>query len=173
MEEKRLEELFKTEGRKLFNMVLRMVRQREEAEDLYQEIFTSFYQNMERVEPKAYKSYLYRTAYNMTLNRIKKLKRINSKQQSQLFEPVYHEERKPEKRNQMIKDSLAELKPAEALLIDLQFYQKKSYQEISEITGHSTGSIDSRLVRAKRKLRQILLKKGIKNVQEDQFTAVL
>lgn len=173
MKEKIIEEMMKTEGRKLFNMVLRMIRQRQEAEDLFQEVFTSFYQNVDKVNPAAQKSYLYKIAYNKTLNRIKKIKRQHNLIEAKIFEPVIESEPDQTDRNQLIKSCLAQLKPVDALLIDLQFYQQKSYKEISEITGYSVGSIDSRLVRAKRKLRLILEKQGINKVQEDRLSAVL
>lgn len=173
MKEKIIEEMMKTEGRKLFNMVLRMIRQRQEAEDLFQEVFTSFYQNVDKVNPAAQKSYLYKIAYNKTLNRIKKIKRQHNFIEAKIFEPAIESEPDQTDRNQLIKSCLAQLKPVDALLIDLQFYQQKSYKEISEITGYSVGSIDSRLVRAKRKLRLILEKQGINKVQEDRLSAVL
>jgi RNA polymerase sigma-70 factor (ECF subfamily) len=173
MKEKILEEIMKREGRKLFNMVLRMVRQREEAEELLQEVFTSFYNNLDKINPPARTSYLYKIGYHKTLNRIKKMKRERNLYQTQLEKPVAGSEPDQSLRNEIIKKALSQLNPAEALLIDLQFYQKLSYKQISEITGHSVGSIDSRLVRAKRKLRGILEKMGIKNVQENKYEAVL
>ncbi|MCF7911143.1 MAG: RNA polymerase sigma factor [Candidatus Cloacimonetes bacterium] len=173
MKEKILEEMMKNEGKKVFNMILRMVRQRQEAEDLYQEVFTAFYHNLGKVQPVAYKSYLYRIAYNKTLNQIKSRQRDLKFMLKQFNQPGIEEDSDPEQRNIMIRESLALLKPEEALLIELQFYQGKSYQEISEITGYSESAVDSRLVRAKRKLRELLERRGINNLQEKQFAAVL
>jgi RNA polymerase sigma-70 factor, ECF subfamily len=173
MKEKILEEMMKNEGKKVFNMILRMIRQRQEAEDLLQEVFTAFYNNLEKVQPPARKSYLYRIAYNKTLNQIKTRKRDLKFMLGQFNQPELAEEIDPEQRNMMIRDSLALLKPQDALLIELQYYQEKSYREIAEITGYSESSVDSRLVRAKRKMRQILERKGINNLQDKQHVAVL
>lgn len=173
MKEKILKELMKSDGSKVFNMILRMIRNREDAEDLFQEVFTSFYQHLDRVSEGAEKSYLYRIAYNKTLNMISSRKREYKMIDKQKHLPVIEAEPDTKKRNEIIRESLAELKPKDALLIDLQFYQGKSYQEISEITGYSTSSVDSRLVRAKRKLRNILDKRGIKKVQDNLAESVL
>ncbi|MCF7918320.1 MAG: sigma-70 family RNA polymerase sigma factor [Candidatus Cloacimonetes bacterium] len=173
MKDKILRDLMESDGRKVFNMILRMVRNREDAEDLFQEVFTAFYQNLERVQPEAQKSYLYRIAYNKTLNRIGSRKRDLKLIEIQKIVPVVENEPDQEKRNQLIRESLRMLKPKDALLIELQFFQDKSYKEISEITGYSVGSVDSRLVRAKRKLRDILENLGINNVQDNQMEVVI
>jgi len=173
MKDKILEEMMEREGSKLFNMVLRMIRNREEAEDLFQEIFTAFYQHLDRVKASSRKSYLYRTAYNKTLNQIKKLKRLKTLQLKNNIDLAEKIKPDNEKRNILIRESLNKLKPVEAMLIDLQFYQKMSYQEIAQITGYTVSAIDSRLVRAKRKLREILKEMDIEKVQEDPVSAVL
>lgn len=173
MKEEILREMMKNEGSKVFNMILRMLRQREDAEDVFQEVFTSFYEHLEDVKPEARGSYLYRIAYNKTLNRIAARKRKYKMLARQKQEPQVHKEPDTEKRNRLIRDSLARLKPVDALLIELQFYQKKSYREISDITGLSMGSVDGRLVRAKRRLREILHKMGIENLQEDRAEDVI
>ncbi len=173
MKEILLKKFMDEEGRKVFNMILRMVRNREETEDLFQEVFTAFHQNLANVQPEARRSYLYRIAYNKTLNRIKTIKRSHKLLQNQLNQPVLQKEPSQEKRNALIRESLGKLKATEAFLIELQFYQGKSYQEISEITGYSVSSVDSRLVRAKRKLRDLLNRSGINNLQESQLSAVL
>jgi len=166
MKEKILKELMDSEGGKVFNMILRMVRNREDAEDLFQEVFTAFYQSLDKVQPEARKSYLYRIAYNKTLNRISARKRQLKLIEKQKVVPKIADEPDQNKRNMLIRDSLAILKPKDALMIELQYYQQKSYQEIAEITGYSVGSVDSRLVRAKKKLRMILENMGIKSLQD-------
>ena len=175
MKEKILEELMENEGKKVFNMILRMVRQRQEAEDLFQEVFMAFYENIEKVQESALKSYLYRIAYNKTLNKIKGRKRDLKFMMGQLNQPQVAAEKESVvgKQNKLIRESLALLKPQEALLIELQFFQGKSYREISEIIGKSESAVDSRLVRAKKKLHDILESKGINKLQDNLLAAVL
>ena len=175
MKEKILEDLMEKEGKKVFNMILRMVRQRQEAEDLFQEVFLAFYHNIDQVQESALKSYLYRIAYNKTLNQIKARKRDLKFMMGQLNQPQIEDEKESviEKRNKLIRESLALLKPQEALLIELQFFQGKSYREISEIIGKSESAVDSRLVRAKHKLHDILKSNGINKLQDNLLAAVL
>jgi RNA polymerase sigma-70 factor, ECF subfamily len=172
MKEKILEEMMMSEGKKVFNMILRMVRDRQDSEDLFQEVFSSFYKSLDRINPEARRSYLFRIAYNKTLNKIKKKKRQQFFSNSILKQPSIAPEPDNDQRNALIRESLAKLDPTEALLIDLQFFQNKSYREISEISGFSISAVDTRLVRAKKKLREILEKEGIKNLQDNQLSAV-
>jgi RNA polymerase sigma-70 factor (ECF subfamily) len=177
MEEEIFREYVSGEGRKVFNMILRMVRNREDAEDLFQEVYMAFYENIDRVNEKAQKSYLYRIAYNKTLNKISSRKREMKIKDIHWSHAISEAECDPEpeaeERNRLIRECLGLLKPKEALLIELQFYQGKSYKEISEVTGYSTGSVDSRLVRAKKKLHDILESRGINKLQENQQEVVI
>ncbi|RLC52762.1 MAG: hypothetical protein DRZ79_00605, partial [Candidatus Cloacimonadota bacterium] len=61
-----------------------------------------------------------------------------------------------EKLNKIISSCMQKLKPEQAFILELQFFQKKSYKEIAEILETSESAVDSKLVRAKRKLRKIV-----------------
>jgi RNA polymerase sigma-70 factor (ECF subfamily) len=61
-----------------------------------------------------------------------------------------------ERKNQIISAALAKLPSKYALLLELQYYQKLSYKEIADTLNLSVSAVDSRLVRAKKKLKKII-----------------
>ena len=147
-----------SEKEKIFNYLLKVLRKREDAEDITQEVFLAFYHKMDTINPKAYKSYLFTTAYHKALNLIKKNKKKNDISFEFNKMEIYSEEPLVEKPNynEIIKTALQKLPLKYATLLELQFFQKKSYKEIAEIMGTTVSSVDSKLVRAKKKLKQIV-----------------
>lgn len=146
---------------KLFNYVLKFVRQREDAEDVLQSVFIAFYDKMEGIDSDKISPYLYRACHNNSLDYLKKRKReisfpnldfnniadLGSEEKENLYKDI-------------IKYALAEIPAKMSLLIELKIYQKKSYKEISEETGFTIKAIESQLVRAKKRLRKIIEKKA-------------
>jgi len=160
MERERFEEILRSEGEKIFNYLRKILRNRSDAEDLMQETFLAFYKNMDNIHEKAFSSYLFRTAYHKALNYLKKRKKTEKFRQ--FSEDLENIARSPEKENnndnlnKIISLCLQKLKPEQAFIIELQFFQKKSYKEIAEILETTESAVDSKLVRAKRKLRKII-----------------
>ena len=56
----------------------------------------------------------------------------------------------------LVANMLAALKPAERLVIELQYLQEKSVEEIRAITGWSAALVKVRAFRARQKLKQLL-----------------
>ena len=152
------EKILMKEKEKIFNYLLKVLRKREDAEDITQEVFLAFYHKMDTINPKAYKSYLFTTAYHKALNLIKKNKKKNDISFEFNKMEIYSEEPLVEKPNynEIIKTALQKLPLKYATLLELQFFQKKSYKEIAEIMGTTVSSVDSKLVRAKKKLKKII-----------------
>ena len=71
MKKSKFKAILKAENKKVFNYLLKILRHREDAEDVLQETFIAFYHKMENVDAKSYRSYLFTTAYHKGLNVIK------------------------------------------------------------------------------------------------------
>ncbi len=157
MEYAELKEILDKSGKKIFNYLLKILRNKEDAEDIYQEVFISFYKRYKNINPQLYEPYLFQTAYHKALNYIKKRKKTQTVQLTDNITPTAAYSYEENKKNKIVKDAIKKLKPKEALIIELQFFQKKSYKEIAKILSISESAVDSRLVRAKKKLRKIIL----------------
>ena len=168
----KFEVLLQNESKKLFNYLLKILRNTEDAEDILQETFIAFHKKMNSVKESSYKSYLFRTAYHKALNHIKK-KNTKNTLVTTYHEMGHFEDKQPEnneQQNELVKDALSQLKPEEALLIELQFYQKMNYKQIAETLETTQSAVDSKLVRAKKKLIKIITEQ--KKMQENNLSIV-
>jgi RNA polymerase sigma-70 factor (ECF subfamily) len=171
-------ELVHTYQNRIFSLMLRMIGNRQEAEDLAQEVFIIVYRAIGnyRGEGRFY-TWLYRVASNTCKNRIKYLKGRNFHRsldidetpqaqmpaaetgavitfQSQVPGPeAVTEGMRMEK---IVQRELAALDPDHRLLIVLRDVQGMSYQDIIKITGLQEGTLKSRLHRARLALKERL-----------------
>ncbi|MDD3051707.1 MAG: sigma-70 family RNA polymerase sigma factor [Candidatus Cloacimonetes bacterium] len=154
------EEIVKTRGKKILSYLIKILKHREDAEDILQEVFISFYQRADDINQQAYDSYLYRMAHNKALNLIKSASRKHETPMPDInffaSESTENTESEDENRNVVVKEAFSKLPERQALALELQIYQKKNYQEIAEIMETTTSAVDSLLIRAKRSLRQSL-----------------
>ena len=77
------------------------------------------------------------------------------------FPELVHEDKvedeiRQKKLEHAIQACFRQLKPKYAMVLELQIYQKKSYKEISAITGITIPAIESILVRAKKDMKKSL-----------------
>ncbi len=168
MEIKEFEIVMSKYSRRIFNYLLKTLRDREDAEDILQEVFTAFYVKMDSVNEKSYLSYLYQTAYHKALNHISSRKKSKNLLETVKNEADLNPSRDPSDKSAVIRKAFLKLKPKEALILELQFFQNLSYKEIAEVLETSVSAIDSKLVRAKKKLKKILLQ-DIKQIEVSNY----
>lgn len=171
-------ELVHTYQNRIFGLMLRMINNRQEAEDLAQEVFIIVYRAIGnyRGEGRFY-TWLYRVATNTCKNRIKYLKGRNFHRsldidetpqaqmpaaetgavisfQSQVPGPEAMTE--GSRMEALVQRELAALDPDHRLLIVLRDIQGMSYGDIIRITGLQEGTLKSRLHRARLALKERL-----------------
>ena len=161
MDRSGFEMILRAENKKIFNYLLKILRNREDAEDIMQETFLSFHKKMDTVSEVTYVSYLFRTAHNKALNLIKKRNKHN-KFGSNYSEMEYMPDRgtdnfADEQKSKVVQNALVKLPKKYVLLLELQFYQKMSYKEIADKLEITVSAVDSKLVRAKKKLKKVIL----------------
>jgi len=133
------------------------------AEDVGQETFIRFYRSLEKFRgDSALGTYITRIAINLSLNEIKKQKKIIS-----LFYSRDDEEKEfdvPEEKNpedesdtkELVDKALLALKPEFRSVVVLRMLQGYSTKEAASILNVPAGTILSRLARAQKELRKIL-----------------
>ncbi|MCA9684012.1 MAG: sigma-70 family RNA polymerase sigma factor [Myxococcales bacterium] len=177
-DERAFQELVHTYQDRIFGLVYRMIGNRQEAEDIAQEVFISVYRGIGnyRGEGRFY-TWLYRIASNTTKNRLKYLKGRNFHRAADIDEtPAAHMKGSdggpmvalqshvpgPEatvqanRLEEIVQREIANLEPEHRLLIVLRDIQGMSYAEILNITGLQEGTLKSRLHRARLALKQRL-----------------
>ena len=148
----------------VFSIALKMLVNREEAEELAQDAFIKVYKSMHTFKGEAkFSTWIYRLTYNSCLDRIKKLKRSQSTvtleefsmgQLSQM-ETVLDEMDKSD-RQKSIEECLNLLPEEENLIISLYYYEEQSLDEISKIVNLNTNHLKVKLFRIRKKLMSIL-----------------
>ncbi len=176
-DQRAFEELVRIYQDRVFSLSLRMIGNRQEAEDLAQEVFMTLHRAIAsyRGEGRFY-TWLYRIATNTCKNRIKYLRGRNfhrSVSVDDAPESAGQDEERPavplqskvpgpeamtegNRLEAAIARELARLDPEHKLLIVLRDVQGLSYQEILKITGLQEGTLKSRLHRARLALRDRL-----------------
>jgi RNA polymerase sigma-70 factor (ECF subfamily) len=155
----------------LVNFLYRMVRSREQAEDLAQEVFIRVYRAREEYVPSAkFTTWLFRIATNLALNslrdhRYQKLEMSidtpltdSEEGDERPFEvadkhPTVEQELVEEERRKMIRHAIEKLPGKQRAAVLLHKYQELDYAEIAKILSCSESALKSLLFRAYEMLR--------------------
>lgn len=158
-------ELVQVHQHKVFNIVLRVLGDRQEAEDVAQEVFITVFKHIDQFRGEAkFSTWLYRIATNHARNRIKYLSRRARKKHQDIQDtpegdvvdnPFGTTISRPDRQaqavelEQIIKAGLQQLGHEHREIVVLRDIENLSYIEISEITGLAEGTVKSRLFRAR------------------------
>jgi RNA polymerase sigma-70 factor (ECF subfamily) len=158
----------------IFFMVLKMVHNRDDAEDLTIEAFGKAFSNLESYSPSyAFSTWLFKIATNNTIDfiRKKKLETLSIDEpvetdkgedykydlQSEGLDP--EEKFIKEQRAKLMRDILEKLNPKYKMLIELRYFEELSYDEIAQRLALPLGTVKAQLYRAKELLFNILRKR--------------
>lgn len=143
---------------KVFNIVFRIIGNREDAEDLTQEIFLKVYKSLEKFKKESkFSTWIYRIAYNMTLSELRRRKMnffsidIIQLDESEDIDNSFDDKIKEEKLN-YLNQALKTLVPEELFLISLYYIEGKNIEDIALVSGNSVANIKVKLFRIRKKL---------------------
>ena len=134
----------------------RMLRNREEAEDLTQETFLKAFRGLNRFDPeRPFKAWLYTIATNTGLNAIRGQQR-RGVQVALDPERVVHDSAvsADTPAGEQLEAALATLAPRALQLITLHYHEGFSLQEAGAVLGMSEGAAKAALCRARQALRR-------------------
>jgi RNA polymerase sigma-70 factor (ECF subfamily) len=162
-------ELARRHQEKIFQTVLWMTKNQQDADDLCQEAFLHAYKHLRKFKQKSsFYTWIYRIAVNLTLNFLKK-KMKEKKRSARPVEDCFQEDVgstysfSPEK-NSLRKELRQKLKQAIDSLPDpykmsfvLVVFQGMSHSQASEVMGCSENTISWRMFKARKMLQSKLL----------------
>ncbi|HWZ97505.1 MAG TPA: sigma-70 family RNA polymerase sigma factor [Candidatus Dormibacteraeota bacterium] len=156
----------------LVNFLYRMVRSREQAEDLAQEVFLRVYRAREDYEPSAkFTTWLFRIATNLALNSVRdhRYQKLEVSMDAPIIadaedgeermmevadeHPDIEQHLVDEARKKMIRHAIEKLPEKQRAAVLLHKYQELDYGEISKILQCSESALKSLLFRAYETLR--------------------
>ncbi len=137
----------------------------QDAEDLLQEVFVKTYYNLNGFDPKLkFSSWIYRIAHNQVVSEIRKIKArpLYYYEEQDLINIVNSLEVDNSVDKNILKDEiqgfLANLDKKYREVLVLKYLEEKDYKEISDILKKPIGTVGTLMNRAKKKLKEEILK---------------
>ncbi len=145
----------------VYSIAFKVLRNREDAEEMAQESFIKAYKSLNTFRGTAkFSTWLYRITYNNCISEVrkKKLKYVSTDdiQISDEPEEMNFDGIPEENRAKYVKAALDKLPEDEYTLILLYYFEDKSVEEIGDIMKLSESNIKVKLFRARKKLNLIL-----------------
>ena len=148
--------------RYVYNLAYRLLRNREEAEDLTQEAFLSAWRGLHRFRGEArFTTWLYRIVTNLCYNRLPGLRRqMMQVDIDDADMPALETDCDPPKaaevaeRRAWLHRHIAALPTKYRLVVTLFYLQELSYQEIAQVLGVPLGTVKTHLFRAREQLKR-------------------
>lgn len=142
--------------KRVFNYLLRLVRNREDALDLSQDVFLKAYQNLKKLEdPARFPAWLFRIAHNEAYS----MMRRNRPEGEMGMEPASHEATNrmfPAELNLAVEGALARLSEEQREAVLLKIYQGFKFDEMAEILACPVSTVKSRVYTALDLLKETL-----------------
>ncbi|WP_353778156.1 sigma-70 family RNA polymerase sigma factor [Winogradskyella sp. 3972H.M.0a.05] len=148
----------------VFSLALRMLKHREEAEEVSQDTFIKIYKSLNKFKGDSkFSTWVYKVTYNTCLDRIKKLKRTQSTQQIDEF--TEHQIKtldsaldriEAKERKEALRKCIERLPSEDSFLVTLFYFEELSLEEISEIVGLTPNNVKVKLHRSRKKLLRIV-----------------
>ncbi|MBL7743280.1 MAG: sigma-70 family RNA polymerase sigma factor [Chitinophagaceae bacterium] len=155
----------------LLGVCMKYLKNEDDAKDSVQQIFLKVIQELHKYKVEYFKSWVYMVAKNHCLM---KLRDRNGKIPAEINEkliaaPEEETDRQALLQNdltlEVLEEALKELNPEQKQCVTLFYLQKKSYQEINEMTGYSMLQVKSYIQNGKRNLK-ILIERKLKENQQ-------
>lgn len=155
----------------IYFMLLKMVNNRDDADDLTIEAFGKAFKNIKQYTPDyAFSTWLFKIATNNCIDFIRKKRKmtisidkgIETDDGGELTIDIRSSQPDPEEhmmkkqKVMMMRDVVERLKPRYKKLVELRYFQEKSYEEIAEELDLPLGTVKAQLFRAREFLYQIM-----------------
>lgn len=148
----------------VFTLAMKILKNREEAEEVSQDVFVKVYQALHTFKGDSkFSTWVYKIAYYRSLDYLKKRGRsvnTNSVDISTVYDLAAVENTldglEANERKTAIKNAIAELPEDDAVIISLHYFEELSLKEISEVMGIAKNTAKVRLFRSRKRLAEIL-----------------
>jgi RNA polymerase sigma-70 factor (ECF subfamily) len=156
----KLSVLFERHHRSVFNFFFRMTSNREQSEDLVQDVFFRMLKYRDSYQDKtSFTAWMYQVARSAHIDSYRKRRNESPWAEDQpepvSREPMVDERIRKEQEMKLLQQALAALPEDKREVLVLSRYQNLKYQEIGQILGCEENAVKLRVFRAVRMLGQI------------------
>lgn len=141
----------------VFTLAAGLLQDREEAEDLAQDVFVKAFKRLGSFRKESgFSTWLYRIAYNECISNLRKKKYDKVSIEEERFNFIEEEEPDREERSRLLHAALAKLPVEERAIIMLFYFEGAGTEEIAEVTSLSVSNVKTKLFRIRKKLYEEL-----------------
>jgi len=148
----------------VFNIALRILKQREEAEEVAQDSFIKAFKAIESFKYQSkFSTWLYRITFNNAVSRTRQKKIFQEEINEDITESINVsvvanglENLNRLDRKKVLNSAMEKLTKEENLLISLYYYQENTMAEVAEVTGLVENLVKVKVHRARKKLHSML-----------------
>lgn len=142
---------------RIYGLALRMMGNRADAEDLAQEAFLRAYSALPAYRQGSFGSWLYRITVNLCLSALRDGRRTTAVDPADLESLSVADPDDPSaERSHAVHEAIRSLDEHYRAVVVLRFMDDLSYDEIAQVLGVSHSAVETRLHRAKKRLRELL-----------------
>jgi RNA polymerase sigma-70 factor (ECF subfamily) len=160
-----LKEIFNKYHKKVYRIAYGVVRQREEALDIVQEVFVKLFRSIKNFKGRShFYTYLYRMVMNTAIDHARKTGKqfISSLDEEGSFEPSDEVEKGPERillqkeLEERVKLAMGKLPAEQKAALIFRDVEGLTYQDMAEAMGCSIGTVMSRLHYGRKRMQELL-----------------
>lgn len=145
---------------KIFVLMLRFTKNREDAEELVQDTFIKAFKSLNTFKGEAkFSTWIYRIAYNTGVSHLRKKQNVLNLKDDTDVENTYFTEDfsllnqlQKEEQKHFLSLTLDRLSESDSFILTLYYLNECTVDEIEKITGFGQSNIKVKLMRARRKL---------------------
>jgi RNA polymerase sigma-70 factor (ECF subfamily) len=154
-------ELVRRHQSMVFGLALRFVQNRAEAEDLAQDVFVAFHQNLSRLESPAHVRYwLCTVTSRRCIDRVRRLSWRVEQASGRVPDRAAQPRGDDPLLTEVLRRLVAELRPPARMVVTLRFQEDLQLSEIAEILDMPINTVKSHLHRSLESLRSKLTSRG-------------
>ncbi len=147
----------------LFGVCMKYLKNEEEAKDAVQQVFLKAIHELQKYKVAYIKSWLYMVAKNHCLMKLRDKGKHTIEINDQVLPAtqdglVIQEIKEKDRALDNLSKALGELNREQQLCVTLFYLEKKSYQQVADITGYSLMQVKSNIQNGKRNLKIIMEK---------------
>ena len=144
----------------IFNFIFRRTDDEHLTADLTSQTFLKALQNLKRYQFRGipFSAWLYRIATNEVNKYFRKSKHIFCLEEEKIYKLI-NDDAPPVEKTDLVKkviDKLKELSTKDVIILELRFFEERSFKEIAYILDVSESSAKMRIYRALEKLRKLI-----------------